>query len=96
MRGEIKKKQENKGWCEGGNKEEIRLFIRERATHFLYLFRRVRSKDRIFRLSHYVDRILEGDSEIESVGRVEMSETRKSAAIFIGDAQLKNGLDLLC
>ena len=43
-----------------------------------------------------MDRILEGDSEIESVGRVEMSETRKSAAIFIGNAKLKNGLDLLC
>ena len=43
-----------------------------------------------------MDRILEGDSEIESVGRVEMSETRKSAAIFVGNAKLKDGLDLLC
>ena len=43
-----------------------------------------------------MDRILEVDSEIESVRRVEMSETRKSAAIFIGNAKLNKGLDLLC
>ena len=43
-----------------------------------------------------MDRILEVDREIESVRGVEMSETRKSAAIFIGNAKLNNGLDLLC